>query len=112
MSDSRKYTSVFPHDVQRSREQHYSENCHPEPFPCACMCAFRRSCHDGLGGTWRSAKKTEEQGQVSLASFTSTLVPARFDFAYHFLRAIEGSVDRMACWGHLSSSAYYFNVYD
>eukprot|EP00983_Pelagomonas_calceolata_P085844 1156636-Pelagomonas_calceolata.AAC.29 len=26
MSDSRKYTSVFPHDVQRSREQHYSEN--------------------------------------------------------------------------------------
>eukprot|EP00983_Pelagomonas_calceolata_P021150 663437-Pelagomonas_calceolata.AAC.1 len=26
MSDSRKYTSVFPHAVQRSREQHYSEN--------------------------------------------------------------------------------------
>eukprot|EP00983_Pelagomonas_calceolata_P070858 1150961-Pelagomonas_calceolata.AAC.2 len=28
MSDSRKYTSVFPHhdDVQRSREQHCSEN--------------------------------------------------------------------------------------
>eukprot|EP00983_Pelagomonas_calceolata_P053331 1143252-Pelagomonas_calceolata.AAC.1 len=26
MSDSRKYTSVSPHDVQRSREQYSSEN--------------------------------------------------------------------------------------
>eukprot|EP00983_Pelagomonas_calceolata_P047587 1140718-Pelagomonas_calceolata.AAC.12 len=25
MSGSKKYTSVPPHDVQRSREQHYSE---------------------------------------------------------------------------------------
>eukprot|EP00983_Pelagomonas_calceolata_P002534 85085-Pelagomonas_calceolata.AAC.1 len=25
MSDSRKYNAVFPHDDQRSREQHYSE---------------------------------------------------------------------------------------
>eukprot|EP00983_Pelagomonas_calceolata_P125933 1161256-Pelagomonas_calceolata.AAC.1 len=51
MSSSREYTSVFPNNVQRSRDQHYSENGVSDKFIICSTYFAQKCCASSLGAT-------------------------------------------------------------